>query len=573
MKHFDFIYKAIIASLFFLLPFTVFSQTVAERNIQNRILTAVEFFTNDRLDEAAGILSEVIAASPDEDAAHFYLGLIYYKQNKMEEAESALETAAGLDPKNFWYKYRLANLYSVTGKSELTLALYEQMVEAFPKRYELYYDMIDLYLSQNQPEKALETLGHIETVFGKNEMTAIAKFDLLRKLERPEEAYSALEDYNKEFSSAQIITLLADRQLSQYKDSVALAMYEEALDIVPGYAPALVGKAEAYRMTRKYERFFETLSQLMTDKNVVSAGKCSYLEALLGSSGPTFMRIFRNQVDSLVSECIATHPGDTLVNLTAGRYYYSTGRNDMAKERFLENMEMYPESLSAAVNFTELLMYTNQWDSLATESIKAYEKFPKETGFLEMASLAEYSLGNNTKVIELCNKIISVAQGDSIKRLNAYSTMGDIYYHTGDKKKAYKSYDNALKINPDYAPVLNNYAYYLSLDKKKLSKALSMSKKTVDANSDNSTYLDTYAWILYLQGKYQEAKPVLKNAVMLYGGKESAVILDHYAEVLYALKEYDLAFLYWKQAKAKNDGKITDLDERISARKEAIGRK
>jgi tetratricopeptide (TPR) repeat protein len=124
-----------------------------------------------------------------------------------------------------------------------------------------------------------------------------------------------------------------------------------------------------------------------------------------------------------------------------------------------------------------------------------------------------------------------------------------------------------LKINPDYVYALNNYAYYLSLEGKNLKKAYQMSKRTVEAEPDNATYLDTFGWILFLQGKALEAKPFFKKA-MLYGGKESAVIMDHYAEVLYALKEYDLAFVYWNMAKNKNtDGEIPDLDEKIAERK------
>ena len=96
-----------------------------------------------------------------------------------------------------------------------------------------------------------------------------------------------------------------------------------------------------------------------------------------------------------------------------------------------------------------------------------------------------------------------------------------------------------------------------------------MSKVTVEKEPDNATYLDTFGWILYLMGRPAEAKPYFKHA-MLYGGKESAVILDHYAEVLYALKEYDLAFVYWKQAAAKNDGQIPDLDERVNQRRASM---
>ena len=98
-----------------------------------------------------------------------------------------------------------------------------------------------------------------------------------------------------------------------------------------------------------------------------------------------------------------------------------------------------------------------------------------------------------------------------------------------------------------------------------------MSKVTVEKDPHNSTYLDTFGWFLYLQGKALEAKPFFKHA-MLYGGKESVVILDHYAEVLFALKEYDLAFVYWTQAQSRNNGEIEGLDEKISRRKAEMKR-
>ena len=60
---------------------------------------------------------------------------------------------------------------------------------------------------------------------------------------------------------------------------------------------------------------------------------------------------------------------------------------------------------------------------------------------------------------------------------------------------------------------------------------------------------------------------------MLYGGKDSVVIMDHYAEVLYALGEYDRAFVYWNNALKKNDGEIPDLDEKIKLRKQEMKKK
>jgi tetratricopeptide (TPR) repeat protein len=217
-------------------------------------------------------------------------------------------------------------------------------------------------------------------------------------------------------------------------------------------------------------------------------------------------------------------------------------------------------------------MYAEMWDDLAAEGRKAFETFPNEPAFLEYASIGDYNLERYDEVMALCDKVLEVAPRDSSRTLRAWSTKGDLYHNAGDFKKAYKAYDKALKINPDYEYVLNNYAYYLSVEGKNLKKAYEMSKKTIEKEPNNATYLDTFGWIVYLQGRPMEAKPFFKRA-MLYGGKDSAVILDHYAEVLFALKEYDMAFVYWSLAKQKNsNGEVPGLDEKIQQKKQEAGR-
>lgn len=543
------------------------AQDMKTRLAENDIITAVGYYNDRKFEEAASLLRETVAKDPLNDAAHFYLGLSEFCMDNVSGAESELEEAVRLDSANFWYRYRLAMIYSATGKEELTLKMFEDLTEDFPDKYDLYYTMAELYRKQGRLEDALETLVQIENVFGSSDMTAIARFDILRELGREEEGYSYLEEFNRKYSSVQVLSLLGDRQLSMYNDSLALVLYTEALDIDPSFAPALLGKAETYRITRKYDNYFSTLYDFVGNDNVSVEGKCGYITALVRSADKMFMKSFGCQMDSLVNLCSEKYPRDSSVNYMAGIYYYAKGDSANAVDRFRANTENWPGSLSAAASYIEMLMYTRDWKALVSESRKAAARFPSEPAFWEYASLGEYNLGNYGNVIDICGKVLELAPQDSSAVLNAYTTMGDMYYKIGEKKKAFKAYDKALLVNPDYLPVLNNYAYFLSVENKKLKKAYQMSKKTVEAEPDNSTYLDTFGWILYLQGKALEAKPYLKNAVLLYGGKESPVVLDHYAEVLFALKEYALAFLYWDNAKSKNNGEIPDLDSRISERK------
>ena len=538
---------------------------------ENKVLSAVEKYNAGEYDASKALLAAVVAEDEGNDAAWYYLAMIAAEKREFPEAEEFLRKAVELAPGNYWYRYRLARLYAMTRRQELTVDMYEDLLEDFPKKSDLYFELVELYAGQGEYEKALETLKEIETVFGMTEGVAMYRFNLLRTLERHEEAYASLEEYNRQYSSPYVLSTLADYQMSMYNDSTALAYYDEALDIAPDYSPALLGKAETLRMTRKYDDYFDVLKRFVASSDSPSQGKSEYLMAVVQRTDPKFVRSFMHQIDTVMDKALEKHPGDSSMLQTAAIYYYSTDRKDKAKQYFRANAEAYPESLSASANLVEFLMYAEEWEALSEEGRRAYDRFPGETAFLEMASVGDYNLKEYDKVLDICNKVIEVALKDSSKTLRAWSTMGDVYHQLGEDKKAYKAYDKALKINPGYVYVLNNYAYYLSMNGKKLKKAYAMSKRTIEAEPDNPTYLDTFGWILYLQGKALEAKPFFKHA-MLYGGKESAVVLDHYAEVLYALKEYDLAFVYWNLALQKNDGEMPDLKAKVDEKRKAVNR-
>ena len=537
-------------------------------NIGNMVISAVTEYDEGWYVEAAAILDRAIALDPSSDAAWYYRAMCALGMKDADRAEKCFLKALDIDPGNYWYRYRLAMLYRMTSRPELTMDIYEKLLSDFPKKSELYFDLAELYSAQGENEKALATLKEIETVFGMSESIAVYRFSLLMRMNRQEEAYRSLEEYNSRYSSPYILSTLAEHQLSMYKDSTALAYYDEALDIAPDYAPAMLGKAETFRMTRRYDEYFTVLEDFVTSSSGDAAGKTDYLSAVIKRSDPKFLRAFMPRMDEIMDKTLQTHPTDSNALSLAGVYYYSTGRRQEAKGWLKKNMEVNPQSLSAAAGYVEFLMMSEDWAELSKEGRSAYRHFPAEVAFLEMASIGDYNLKDYDKVLELCDQILQAVPADSSKTLRAWSTKGDVYHQKGEAKKAYKSYENALKINPDYSYVLNNYAYYLSMEGKSLKKACEMSRKTIEAEPDNPTYLDTYGWILFLMGKPEEAKPHFKHA-MLYGGKESAVILDHYAEVLFALGEYDRAMVYWNQALKKNDGQIPDLEERVKNRRQS----
>ncbi len=538
---------------------------------ENLVVTGVDLYSNGEYAAAKEVFKTVMHGDPSNDAAMYYLGLIAVYENDIELAETYMMSAVSLDPANFWYRHRLAKLYAITDRQELAVDMYEKLLKDFPKEHDVYFELVEMYAAQEEYEKALETIDEIEEVVGVTESLAMYRFNILRVMERYEEAYESLRKYNSRYSSPYVLTTLADYEMSMYNDSTALAYYDEALSLMSDYGPALLGKAETYRVTRKYEQYFAVLNEYMSNEAIPMEPKADYLKAVIQRVDPKFIRSFRSNMDDAVMKTVEAHPKDSIALNTAGVYFYSTDRRDEAETFFKENYETYPKSFAANADYVEYLMYAGRWEDLSRVGRQAYEHLPKEIVFLEMASMGDYNLGDYEKVLDVCNEVLTVAAADSAKVLSAWSTMGDVYHQLGESKKSYKAYEKALKINPGYVYVLNNYAYYLSEEGKKLKKAHDMSYRTVIAEPDNATYLDTFAWILHLRGMDESAKLFFKKA-MLYGGKDSAVILDHYAEVLYALKEYDVAFIYWNMALQKNDERLPGLAEKVNARKKEAGR-
>ena len=558
--------RILLAGLLFLLSSIAFAQ-----NVENQLMDAVALYNNRAYAQSRTMLQTLSKAAPDNDAVWYYLGLDEAMLGNAEAAVSHLRKAVDLDPHNYWYKRRLADLYQAAGEDEMVVQMYESILTEFPDKSEVLYDLLSLYLKQQKYEKALETLGDIEKITGPGEQVAGTRYDILRQLGRNEEAIKALEDFNDQFTSPSILSMMGDYYLSEYRDSLALACYEESIRTQSDYVPALLGRTEVFRTTRRYPEYFAAMDEFVDNDNVPAAAKGMYLGNLTRSLDPKIINLHRDGFNEMVDRMTEKHPSDSTVLAAAGGYYYSTGQLDKGVECFKKSADLYPASLSHTVTCIQILMMTERWEEVRDRCIAAFDRF-QELGFMEYLNSANYYLKDYDAVINNCRYLIAREPGNAELVKNSWTQIGDMYHLKGDSKSAYKAYDKVLKLDASYAPVLNNYAYYLSLEGKQLKKAYTMSKKTVEAEPDNATYLDTFAWILHLMGKDLEAKPFFKHA-MLYGGKDSAVIMDHYAEVLYALGEYDLAQVYWDQAKAKNtEGEIPDLDQRVAARLKAVGK-
>ena len=534
------------------------------------LFDALKEYNGGEYKKAADNFKKLAAIQPDNDAAYYYLANISIKNDDLASGELYLKKCIRLDSSNFWYRDMLGQIYIKNNKIKEAIAVYEGLLELYPKKSAVYYSLINLYLGAQETDSARKILDKIESLQGKSEAVAMTYFNIYRMEQNWEGALEYLIEFDKEFQSPRIESIIGDMLADRYKDSLAIEYYNKALAMDQQFAPAMYGRAEVHRMKGNYEQFFADITPFISSPAIDPKMKVEYMQQLF--QVPNFTRRFRQQMDSLMLGMESAHPADTTSNMFVASYWGQSGENEKCKALLKKNYELFPDKYNMLFQYVVAIYQLEEWENLEQAVADALEKYPKDPDFLQLRGIARYRQQKYDKAIEAYKEMAvqAATRKDTTAMITANSILGDLYYETNDSKSAFAQYKKVLKLNPDEISALNNYAYYLATEGKSLKKAYQMSKKTIEAEPDNPTYLDTFGWILFLMDKPVEAKAQFKHA-MLYGGTEDANILDHYAEVLFRLGEHDLAFIYWDQAKQLDA--TLNIDEKVKERKAQLKQK
>lgn len=238
-------------------------------------------------------------------------------------------------------------------------------------------------------------------------------------------------------------------------------------------------------------------------------------------------------------------------------------KTEEARFQFQLVTEMEPDNAGAWQQLLNLSLKADDMEEVKRICIKCQELFPNAPEYYFYLGIAHYQLKEYDKALETYQAGIRIIDKENTSQLSDfYGQIGDIYYQQKNVTKAYEAYEEALKYNDKNIVVLNNYSYFLTLDKKELKKAERMSAQCIKLQPDNSTYLDTYAWVFFTQGNYTLAKIYIENAISK-DSTNSSELADHYGDILYMNGEKEKALEQWK--KAKELGKQSEtLDRKIA---------
>ena len=518
------------------------------RKFDHFFLEAVRLKEKGDMDAAFEMYSHCLAIDSQSAATLYELGKFYMYLGQPEKGEDFLRKAMQTQPGNYWYKETLAGYCQGKGEDAKAIDVIENMVEQFPSRLEPLMALVDLYNRTKDYQKVIHTLDRLERIDGKSEQISMEKFRMYLAMDNNEKAFSEIEALVKEYPyEMRYLTMLGDVYMENGKEEEAYAAYQKVLAQEPEYAPAMLSMASYYEKTGEDSLYRAQLDDLLLNRKVETPAKLNIMRQLI-------MRSERGDRDStkiigLFDSMLAQEQENADVAMLAAQYLLSKRMNEQAKPVLWKVLEIDPENKPARLQLLSFAISKEDLDEVIRICSPAVEYMPEALEFYYYWGVAHYQKDQHDEALEVFKKGVRQVNEDSDKNMvsDFYSIMGDLYHTKKMNVEAYAAYDSALVYKPDNIGALNNYAYYLSVEKKDLDKAEEMSYKTVKAEPTNNTYLDTYAWILFEKGKYAEARIYIDQAIQ-NGGDKSSVVVEHCGDIYWMNGEPEKALEYWKQA-------------------------
>ena len=509
-----------------------------------------------KYDAAYDLFSYCLSLDTASSPVLYELAMFQLQRNRPEKAVAMRRSAVAHSDDNFTYRMTLAGLYRNLGMYGEASDSYEELVKRYPDKSELNYYLADALTQEGEIGAAIDAYNVLESTMGMNETLSLQKFKLYQTLKQPDKAFEEIEKLaNKYPMNARYRLLMGDLHLENEETEKALACYQKAHEIDPDDPRYIVSMANYYDQTGDKEAAEQEIRDALVNEKLDVETKVGILSRYVQRLQQTQQGI--ENANSLFQTLLDQHPEDTELKLMYGSLLMAQQKEEEAKFQFQLVTEMEPSNEGAWQQLLNISLKGEDIPEVIRICTRCKELFPEAPEYYFYLGIGYYMQEKYQESLDTYYAGLKIIpEGNGVVKSNFYGQIGDLYYQMEKMDEAYKAYDEALKYNENNAPVLNNYSYFLTLDKKDLKKAERMAAQCIKLEPDNATYLDTYAWVFFVQGNYTLAKIYIENALSK-DKTNSAELVDHYGDILYMSGEKDKALEQWK--KAKEMGKDTDV--------------
>lgn len=516
-----------------------------------------------RDDAAYELLLRALEINPNASEALFEAALCQLELPSQSDSvlvakgEAMLLKSVQLEPSNLDYQYALAERWIRSGKYSRATALYENIVKK-KKRAQDVTMLARLYSVLGDYSNALSTIEMLEKLEGEDETTAIAKFHILLEMGKTAQAFGTIEQLSEANpDDLRYRVLLGDMYLQNGYGEKALGIYNDVLTSDPDNKLVKISMLQYHDGSGDSTSINKSLTDIMLDASIDNSQKKSILQQqanqVLHKTGHiSDLALYRH-----FREALTLPQDDSSLALLCVAYAEAAKLpQDSLVAPLQAVLKEAPDEMQARLELLSIYAKQEKTEEIATLCHEGTLLHPDALIFYYYEGLAYNMEGDQGKCREAYERATAYITDDTEEAEMAsdiYAMIGDICHELGEYDNAYAAYEKAIAINPDNIMCLNNYAYFLALDHKNLDKALQMSKRTVEAEPKNATYLDTYAWIFYCKRQYTQAKIYIDETLKAIADDEqdnarNASLYEHAGDIYYHSGDRKAALEYWKHA-------------------------
>lgn len=521
--------------------------------------------------QARRLLREAIRIDSTYAPAYFALGTDNLAASP-DEAVAMARRAWTLDTANLWYERNYGQALLMAGRYPEALERYRRLIDKDPADPDNFRLLAALYEQQRNPYMALVTLDSAELRFGRIPYLSAMKRRLLITTNQLDKAIAETREAVDEtpYDTENRIVLASLYGLAK-RDSLARAEYASVLAIDSANLTALMSLSDFYNDRRDFrsllavnQRLFN-LDEMPVEEKIKRFG--------IFTSDNRFYREYYLQVNTLASTLAIRYPKDPRIVELYGRHLINSGELEQALTLYKLHLTDTPPQETYYRWVIDIESYLQRPDSVDRYVSEALQLFPEQADFHIAAGNIHSYAGRHDEAARVYRQSLRYADNDSLRGA-IWGLVGDAHHQRAEAvlkaakksgttetsrvraaarkamKSCYDAYERSLRYHGDNALVLNNYAYFLSIDGVQLDRALAMAQRAVELTGNNPTYLDTQAWVLFRSGRTAEAKKIMQQAIAL-DGHASTELLVHYGDILHALHENFLAESYWRKALEK----------------------
>ena len=514
---------------------------------------------------AIGWFDNCLKILPSSSVAKYEIaGILTAGEDYNGALQLAREAVAG-NPDNMWYKILLANILQKKAMIEEACNVYADIIAKYPNKEEFYLIEAELYISVEKWQKAIEVFDRYEQQNGITEPVSIEKIKLYTKLDDVKKASNELLKLIRKFpDKSEYLSLLAELYFNYNQDKKGLQILDRILKAEPDNGFVHFYLADYYRSKKELKEADRHTKEALVSDKIENGYKIQYILKLILNPDTTLTS--DSQLDNYMNLLMQKYSDDLSVRALHSDFLKKDHKLAEARN---ELEYILSKDKNNYLIWEELLLMCNEMGDttcMYRHGIEAIKYFPEQPLPYALSGIALMMQKQFAEALPLFEKGVELTDDKPELRSQFYSYLADCYYNLDSVERPFKMFDEVLKINPNDILVLNNYAYYLSLRNERLALAEKMSSQAVAMESDNATYLDTYAWVLYKRGEYSQARYYIKLAIEK-DKDPSGVLYEHYGDILYRSGEHQEALKMWKKAAEMGGGVSEELNDKIQSGK------